>query len=119
MDLAELSKKQCAVLRWIRNFERDITADGSAEERRALSSVGVPWDERGNLASPVERASVSRTLARLERRGLVLRQNIRSAGSHRARQSANEPHQKTTHVLITDAGRRLANASRAAQRARS
>jgi hypothetical protein len=121
MNVAELSKKQRAVLRWIRNVERELSAEGSYDERRALSSVGVPWELRGNLASPVERASVSRTLVRLERRGLIPRQNIRSASSPggRARDSAEEPHRKTTHVLMTEAGRRAADASRAALRARS
>jgi predicted transcriptional regulator len=82
MNLTKLSKKQRAVLRWVQRLERAIATEGS-----------------------MERASVSRTLARLERRGLVLRQDIRSVSSPggRARHSAEEPHQKTTHVLMTDA----------------
>lgn len=77
----------------------------------------MPWQERGEAFSSVERASVSRTLARLERRGLILRQNTlrgSGAGTGKARHSADEPHNRTTHVRITDAGRLAAEASAAA-----
>lgn len=77
---------------------------------------GVPWHTK---ASRSEQASLSRTLARLEARGLVLRQNQRtgnnavmkpdpngtlSSGSVRAPGDARVPKSRTTSVLLLPAG---------------
>lgn len=114
MNMNGLSEKQHDVLRWLRRQDYRLESLGSPLQRRDLHGFGVPWQDRcgdGGI-TPVERASDSRALARLERRGLILRQNIT-----RVRQSADEPHRRTTHVQLTPAGRNVAKLSAASSRA--
>jgi hypothetical protein len=68
--------------------------------------LGLPWKPNnwGYTPTPARRASCSRSLERLEKRGLVLRQNWRTG----TRKSAAEPHHRTTHVVLTGAGRAVA-----------
>jgi len=70
------------------------------------SPVGLPWKPRqwGYTPTPARRASCSRSLERLEKRGLVLRQNWRAG----TRKSAADPHDRTTHVVLTGAGKAVA-----------
>lgn len=106
-NVNDLSEQQRVVLRWLHRQEYRLETLGSPVQRRDLHGFGVPWQDRcaeGGI-TPVERASDSRALARLERRGLILRQSIR-----RARQSADEPHGRTTHVQLMPAGRIVAKA---------
>jgi hypothetical protein len=65
--------------------------------------VGLPWQPSkwGMTSTPARKASCSRSLKRLEERGLVLRQNWRAG----TRRSALEPHDRTTHVVLTEVGK--------------
>ena len=76
---------------------------------RNYACWGVPWGARG-AHSRSRQASVSRALARLEQRGLVLRQNWvnGSPGTGGIRTAATDPHLRTTNVLLLPAGIALA-----------
>jgi DNA-binding MarR family transcriptional regulator len=62
----------------------------------------VPWRTKGTAS---ERASLSRTLRRLEKRGLLLRVNQVDGPD---RKVAADPHDRTTDVLLSPAGIDLA-----------
>jgi hypothetical protein len=114
MSTTGLSDKQRVVLGWLAKAERDLDTRGSHLQRRELFGFGVPWYMRSrNGITPVERASDSRALARLERRGLLLRQN---SGTGKARVSPDQPHNRTTHVRLTADGRRAAQVPAASSR---
>ena len=74
-----------------------------------LQFWGVDWSVTGTRS---EQASVSRTLARLEPRGLILRQNYVSGRpdteNGAIRTSAVDPHNRTTSVVLLRAGITLA-----------
>mgnify|MGYP005842338755 CR=1 FL=1 len=64
----------------------------------------VPWRTSGSRS---DQAAISRAMARLERRGLVLRINYPTGlpdGSGLMRTRADQPHNRTTHVRLTKAG---------------
>jgi hypothetical protein len=94
-----LSALQCKVLTAL--YERHRT-------QRVEGVWGVPW--RIPRHSRAVAASLSRALARLEGRGLLLRQNSVSGfpgcdGTGRShRVSASDPHNRTTHVVLLSAG---------------
>jgi len=68
-----------------------------------LNNWGVPILASGSASY---RASTSRSLRRLEARGLILRHNdvTGAPGLDRMRRSASDPHRKTTHVAFTEIG---------------
>jgi len=105
-----LGSLQRRILVWL--YEQTLAAEKVAAFPGRLAVWGVPWQThvRGSEWSPGKRASVSAALRRLEARGLLLRQN-ESGGSPRtgpARIHAAEPHSRTTSVLLTEEGRRVA-----------
>jgi hypothetical protein len=88
----------------------------SDRHRREAEAFGIPVKAiRRPRPSGADRAAYSRSLLRLERRGLVIRSNSSTglpAGHPRARlirTSADEPApRKTDHVILTPAGEGLA-----------
>lgn len=104
----------------MRHIER-LYADG-----RELRCWGVPWQPSrgaGNWTA-TDRAVVSRSLRRLEQRGLVLRQNPKQStvppelpigpGAGMARRVASDPFWgQTTTVMLLPAGRALLEAQAA------
>ena len=77
----------------------------------AMAEIGasLTWGVPVRLTSSgsaSERASASRSLRRLEARGLVLRENhVRHPpGLNGTRKSALDPHNRTTYVKVTELG---------------
>ena len=111
-----LSYKQRCILSYFRNAEHAYAEAKFSNEtsrtitRSMLRFWGVPSND-GIPRDPSERAALSRAMLRLEQRGLILRQNWTSGapGVGGPRKAATDPHRKTTHVLLTDAGRALAD----------
>lgn len=93
-----LSDDQLSILEWL--FDNVPTSN--------LAPWGIRWQpgKWGLTDSPSSRAAYSRTLKRLEVKGLVLRQNQTSGSpvTQEARRSSAEPHNRTTHVLLTELG---------------
>ena len=60
------------------------------------------------IGTTTQRASWSRALRRLEQRGILLRVNFSNGMGeqygYRMRKSKDEPHSRTTHIKLTDAG---------------
>lgn len=99
MTDARLSKVQRDLLLW-------------AYDHRPTSAMNVAWGARLKWPKgmpPARRASLSRALRRLERRGLVLRQNTTTGSpvTGAARKSPDEPHTRTNCVALTAAGLEL------------
>ncbi len=92
-----LSLDQALILGQLFKAHKERDAAGT------LTVWGVPILTAGSASY---RASVSRSLRRLEARGLILRQNNVSniPGLSGRRRSADDPHRKTTHVAFTDIG---------------
>jgi hypothetical protein len=82
------------LLGWLRGNER-------------LLHWGIRWRVTGSRS---QAASISRSLRRLEQRGLVLRQNeIRgNPETGTMRESKEDPHARTINVQLTPEGRALA-----------
>jgi hypothetical protein len=94
-DVDKISDQQRDVLTWLLNAYHAGTA----------TAFGVPYYTGGG---PSSRASMSRTLARLERRGLVLRQNP-NTGEREPRTAASDPKaNRTSHISFTPLGRAVA-----------
>ena len=81
-----LSGQQRRILAWL------LSVDACA-----LPGWGVPWRATSE-ATPALRTAMSRALASLERRGLVMRHSMRGGGPTRFR---------ATHVELLPAGRKL------------
>jgi hypothetical protein len=97
----KLSEDQEWVLLWL--------VERQKEGYVSRGNWGVPWRGEPGLSAS-DRASMSRTLRRLEGRGFVLRQN-RTGGcpiTRDRREGPESPHNRTTHVQITEAGLTLA-----------
>ena len=104
----QLSEQQKDILAWIHSRTTEIqeaVEPGSYAERQ-LEIWGVRWGVEADAAG---RASISRSLRRLERRGLVLRQNRTGSPTGEVRRSKDEPHNTTTHVKLTEKGRKVVN----------
>ena len=98
--------------------QRDLLAFLCAEHAAGGAGPGydccIYWRTDG---TDCQRATLSRTLRRLERRGLLLRLNFFSGMGERhgfgVRQSKNDPHNRTTHIKLlplgVETGKRLTN----------
>lgn len=86
-----LSRLQQAIVRHIWHHTRQALIGTDVAARMQVYEAGIPWRPRGRAAvwRLTTRVDVSRSLARLERRGLVMRMN---AGG------------RTTRVRLTAAG---------------
>jgi hypothetical protein len=87
---ARLSALQQRILLQLGAIVSSIKTNGTAEAKTALDTWGVLWRPGAGDAhwTPTKRSSCSRSLRRLERRGLVLRRNWRT------------PHgRRTTHLI--------------------
>lgn len=97
--MRKLSPDQVSLLLWL-----------SQQNQRARFAGLIPWRVSG---SPCKRAARSRSLRRLECRGLILRVNLRSgmgpARNFGQRKSATDPHTRTTHIRLLPAGIETAN----------
>ena len=97
---AKLSAQEVHILLWL------------AERHPLVHPLNAAWGVRWRVgdATASVRASLSRSLRRLELRGLVLRQDDWSGNPEtgKARQTAAEPHQRTTHVQLLPAGIEMA-----------
>ena len=100
---ARLSLREEVVLQHLLDLWRRCPSDGPD----AKEVWGVPWRVGGTRSFA---ASSSRTLRRLEDRGLVLRQNGASGSpdTQMARTSRAEAHNRTTGVVLLPAGLELA-----------
>ena len=98
-----LSHEQRAVLEWL--FDNIPVS--------TCPPWGVRWrpGKWGVTNDPSRRAAYSRMLKRLEARGLILRQNQVSGNplNGEVRTSGTEPHNRTTHVFLTDLGVQVAS----------
>jgi hypothetical protein len=86
-------------------------------EQRALILLhfDVPFPDYVPLLLPPlsrsQQATVSRVLRRLEQRGLIVRSNLTNpipGELKRVRSAADQPHWRTTYLLLTPAGRNVA-----------
>ena len=93
-----LSEQQKHVLRWLLAVVRNLE-DNDTAAARSLLRTGVDWLPRATNKERENcwRASLCRTLARLEKRGLV----VRIKGRKNAR---------TVRVVFTSEGRKVAEA---------
>ena len=106
----QLSRWQHMVLRYLAYGEALIREQGTTADREAFALWGMLWQPTrvGAVQTPSQRAALSRAVRRLERRGLVLRQNWRRRPL-RARLSHADPGPgRTTHLELTPAGYQLA-----------
>lgn len=97
-----LSAEQKSVLLWLLDYCNRIESSGNDHAKQDIALWGVPWRTNGLTRS--EHASLSRTLRRLETRGLVIRKNDVSDG------------RRTTGVVLTANGRQIAEAVNIAQK---
>jgi hypothetical protein len=103
-----------ALLHYLRHAERQPA--GLARDIALQDGAPMRWlRPRGNLAVDdprprAESAAFSRAVARLERRGLVLRKNVSSGvpGTGKVRTSSDQPHTRADHLMLTEAGRKVA-----------
>lgn len=93
-DPRALSPQQQALLRYCWGQILAVLAHGSADARRDLGALGVPWHATSRN-TPARRAALSRALRRLHRRGLLVRRSATGRG-------------RTTHVMLTGDGIDLA-----------
>jgi hypothetical protein len=94
-----LSPLQRQILLKIGEMVLRIKVHGSAEGKAALNTWGIPWRPSTGDArwTPSQRSAWSRSLRRLEQRGLVLRRNWRN------------PHgRRTTHIVLSQDGEAVA-----------
>lgn len=96
-----LSTQQESILLWL--YRRQVIGMHDASLWIRTSIWGVPIS--GNGHTRAEQASISRAVRRLEARGLVLRQNEANGP---LRRTATDPHTRTTNILVTPAGVKLA-----------
>ncbi len=105
---AGLSVQQRSVLLHLYRLKQEQEQEYDGHPLREYVLLwGVPWHVTGTRS---EQASVSRTLARLESRGLILRQNVNSGCPDTGclRKSAPDPHNRTTGVVVLRDGVDLA-----------
>jgi len=94
-----LSTKQEAILRWLLQCYRNIEERGSDRARTLLAVWGVPWcpgrqaRRSGREWTMSDSATTSRTVTRLEQRGLIARKHQVTGGT------------RVTHIRLTEAGR--------------
>lgn len=81
---------------WLRAFYK-----GYCRQVETMDKPSVWGMQYVASGTPANRASVSRTLRRLEQRGLILRHNDITGGK---RSSPKDPVVRTTHVEFTAAG---------------
>jgi hypothetical protein len=96
----KLSFEQMAILVGIGDREAEVRALPPAARywrERYVEVWGAHWHATDREDTPSRRASVSRSLRRLERRGLVHRSNDVTAGKG--------CRWRTTHVSLTEAGK--------------
>lgn len=109
--ISGLSKLQREILRCLLANYRHVEEHGNDYCRLDLQRVGIRLLQfRPQYTSPSERAAFSRSLKRMEERGLILRTNHMSGvpGCGRIRTRREERHGRTDHVAFTAEGRELA-----------
>jgi hypothetical protein len=103
----------CDLLEWYQHVE--AKGNEFAKTDLSLRGLSIPW-LRGTLKdwSRSESASFSRSLRRLEQRGLILRINVNQGipeghpQAGRIRTSIDQPCTRADHVLLTPLGRQVA-----------
>lgn len=104
----KLSWQQKRILKYLVEYMEWIDEYGTEFGRGEARNWGVPWKpgKWNETWENTHAASYSRALRRLEKRGLVLRNNDISGrpDTGEARRSMDDPHNRTVRVLITDAG---------------
>lgn len=109
-----LSDFQRQILIALARAYNTIEREGNDFDRHQLGIWGVKWRPhgKGNCVTTIDRASVSRTLRRLEERGLVRRRNQISGDRFEPDRlpTGEKPlpppdNHRTTHVQLTDEGR--------------
>lgn len=116
----KLSRLQERILAALLCLCRQVEERGNDFAKTDLAVWGVPLQWlRGKRQvgvsdyTPADSAAFSRALVRLEQRDFILRSNQMSGvpsgpGAGRARTSKEQPHGRTTHVRLLDAGRKMA-----------
>ena len=110
-----LSVQQWCILGALYQRHEEIALDEEYPWRAHYMAWGVRWHGLYGQGTRSEQASLSRTLARLESRGLILRQNWASGSpdTDGLRTSKTEAHIRMSNVLIltagVDLGQRLTN----------
>jgi DNA-binding MarR family transcriptional regulator len=96
--MSKLSRLQREILKWLLNETEYTEANGNDYARNELCHWGVKWNPgRWHYDwTRSDSASWSRTLQRLEIRGLILRTNQCSRGK------------RATHIKLTEVGREVA-----------
>lgn len=116
-----LSSLQHCILSYLLDYTEWIE-ENQLESTLFWRRDGVPWqpsklfkNESGEY-TPAMRAAISKSVCRLEERGLVMRQNVMSGVpglGGKVRKSQEDPAPiRSDHLLLTDAGRLTANKSR-------
>jgi hypothetical protein len=95
-----LSSLQQRILRSVEAVTLRIKLHGTAEAKTTLACLGVRWKPGAGDPdwTPAKRAACSRSVKRLERRGLVRRRNWRNPRGRR-----------TTHIALSPAGEAMAH----------
>jgi hypothetical protein len=105
---ARLSRLRREILRCLLLHRTRLLADENVFRLYERSGIPLRWfREDGYYKTRADSAAFSRALRRLEARGLVPRVNATSgcpdAGGY-MRQSPDQAHTRTDHVLLTEAG---------------
>jgi len=102
-----LSRLQKHILVTLLANYQAVERNGNGYALQDLSGWGIRCRTEGTRA---QQASISRALRRLEQRGLILRQNqaSRSPGNGGLRHTAEDPHDRRTHILLLPVGREIA-----------
>ena len=106
--LCKLSRQQRHVSVWLYGAYLELkelqSHPGVPLGCQTADTFGVPWRLSGTRSV---QASVSRSLRRLEQRGLILRQNMTSGsgeGTGECRHSKAERHNRMTHLRLLPEG---------------
>jgi hypothetical protein len=111
----KLSRDQRCILEDLLAYYRnhEDAGDGNTAQVR-IWGVPLKWLRGSNqYHTAADSAAFSRSVRRLEARGLVLRNNARNGvlsgpSRRRARRSIDEPISRADHLLLTDMGRQVA-----------
>lgn len=108
MSTTKLSQYQKRILQWVLEQTEWYETNGNEFLRGEVAHWGVSWHD-GVRRTNAENASLSRSLCRLEERGLVQRRNHVSGDPHGTiGWDGHERHTRTTHVRLTKVGREVA-----------
>lgn len=111
---AELSDLQASILLFALSLYERVEVGGNPHAKGQLEVWGIRWQPaKQHSLSRVATAAVSRAVARLERRGLVIRNNQLSEPSRDglgySRQTLDRPPpRRSTHLILTAQGRLIA-----------